>query len=86
MWGWGKYNRENSQNAYILVYEKVVKEPIKLIFQDREHLSQAQEQLSLPKELNITEEQDHLVVSLEYDQLKPYVPEELSTKVSNDNQ
>ena len=26
-WGWGRF-RDNSKNAYILVYEKIVKEPI----------------------------------------------------------
>jgi hypothetical protein len=36
MWGWGKYGRENSQNAYILVYEKFEKEPIKLVFENEQ--------------------------------------------------
>jgi len=30
----GGAGRENSQNAYILVYERIVKDPIKLIFED----------------------------------------------------
>lgn len=30
----GGAGRENSQNAYILVYERIVKDPIKLVFED----------------------------------------------------
>ena len=29
-WGWGKAGRDNSKNAYILVYERVVKDPVKM--------------------------------------------------------
>lgn len=36
MWGWGKFNSENSLNAYILVYEKNEKDPIELIFDNKE--------------------------------------------------
>lgn len=31
-------NRENSKNAYILVYERKVKDPIKLVFKNKEEL------------------------------------------------
>ena len=30
-WGWGKAGRDNSKNAYILVYERVVKDSVKMI-------------------------------------------------------
>jgi len=54
MWGWGgKNTRENSQNAYILVYEKKIKEPIKLVFESEQQLSDAQKRFSLPNELNV---------------------------------
>ena len=29
-WAWGKYEKDNSKNAYILVYERVTKDPLKL--------------------------------------------------------
>jgi len=35
-WAWAKAGRENSKNAYILVYERVVKDPLKLVVQDEE--------------------------------------------------
>lgn len=32
--GWFK-NRDNSKNAYILIYEKIIKDPLELIFENQ---------------------------------------------------
>jgi ubiquitin carboxyl-terminal hydrolase 34 len=79
MWGWGKFNRENSQNAYILVYEKVVKDPIELIFDCRDQIGDLEV-------LSSTEQEDgKLRVKLDYYGIKPFVPEPLKQMVVADN-
>jgi hypothetical protein len=35
-WGWWKQSRENSQNAYMLIYEKATKQKIPLEFESKE--------------------------------------------------
>ena len=35
-WSWGKVGREYSKNAYILVYERVTKDPLKLVIRNEE--------------------------------------------------
>ncbi len=39
-WGWGKgFGGDNSKNAYILVYERIMKEDIQLIFNNEEEFN-----------------------------------------------
>jgi ubiquitin carboxyl-terminal hydrolase 34 len=87
MWGWNnKFNRDNSQNAYILVYEKKVKNPVHLEFQSEEQLLQAQKKHNLPPPVSVTHEDGKIKVLLRYHDLVPFVPEKLRNQVMGDNQ
>lgn len=50
-WTWGKSGRENSKNAYILVYERVIKDPLKLV------VTNAEDEAYLKKVINVEEVQ-----------------------------
>ena len=60
-WGWAKIGRENSKNAYILVYERVVKDPLKLVVNNEEDKQYLERTLKLNepssfKKVNIIKE------------------------------
>lgn len=44
--GWFR-NRDNSKNAYILVYERIEKDPIELVFTNDEERKEIMSQLNL---------------------------------------
>jgi hypothetical protein len=87
MWGWNnKLNRENSQNAYILVYEKREKHPVQLEFTSHAHLEEATLHYGLPKPVSVEPIADgKLQVNMGYNDLVAFVPDNLKTQVIRDN-
>ncbi|CAD8116913.1 unnamed protein product [Paramecium sonneborni] len=77
---WGNGFRENSQNAYMLIYEKVEKDKIQLQFNTQEEL---QEQLSKFENYSI---QSNNVLLVDYNSFKQYIPSKYQKKVNSDNQ
>lgn len=64
----------------MLVYEKVEKDPITLVFKSKEELEKGK------VIFNSAKQKDELTLEMEYNQFKPYVPEDLRTTVNLDNQ
>lgn len=58
-WGWGRAGREHSKNAYILVYERKLKEPIRLVLEHEEDKNE------LSRIFNFEKAKDILVEKLE---------------------
>ncbi|CAD8084108.1 unnamed protein product [Paramecium sonneborni] len=77
---WGNGFRENSQSAYMLIYEKVQKDKIQLEFNSQEEL---QEQLSKFESYSI---QPNNVLLVDYNSFKQYIPSKYHKKVNSDNQ
>jgi ubiquitin carboxyl-terminal hydrolase 34 len=84
--GWWKSNRENSQNAYILVYEKTEKTPIKIECNDQAHLDAVQQQFNLQFISQTAREDGKIEASIDYYGLPRYVPENLASVVQRENQ
>ncbi|CAD8206139.1 unnamed protein product [Paramecium octaurelia] len=79
---WGTGFRENSQSAYMLIYEKVQKDQISLVFNSEQELQDHIDQFD-----NYTIDPDQKnVLQVDYNSLKPYIPTEYQKKVNCDNQ
>lgn len=99
-WGWVKAGRENSKSAYILVYERVVKDPLKLVARTKDDetylnrvldaeklISQNPESLKIVEE-ELTEGDNKLMVKnyfVDYYSLKRFIPSKVYQKVWEDN-
>ena len=87
-WGWGKAGRDNSKNAYILVYERVVKDPVQMVVYEKSEAEFLESSLDLKNpansdkfkvhqaELNIEEKdvKPHEVYEVDYYSVKKFVP------------
>lgn len=78
--GWFR-NRDNNENAYILVYEKIKKNPLQLEFSSKEEMDRILPTLSL-SDFKVLPKTDDIStgiqrVSIDYYHLKPYVPDDL---------
>ncbi|CAD8206268.1 unnamed protein product [Paramecium pentaurelia] len=79
---WGTGFRENSQSAYMLIYEKVQKDQISLVFNNEQELQDHIDQFeNYTIDPNI---KNGLLV--DYNSLKPYIPNQYKKKVNSDNQ
>ena len=87
-WGWGKVGRDNSKNAYILVYERVVKDSVTMVVHEEQEAKFLETYLDLKNpenskkfhvhdaELN-PEEKDfkpHKIYDVDYYVMKKFVP------------
>ncbi|CAD8179644.1 unnamed protein product [Paramecium octaurelia] len=79
---WGSGFRENSQSAYMLIYEKVQKDQISLVFNSEQEL---QNHLLQFENYTIDQNQKNCLL-VDYNSLKPYIPKEYQSKVNCDNQ
>ena len=83
-WGWSRGGRDNSKNAYILVYERKIKDPIKLVVGDE---NEKKEVNTLLKAANET---DQLVITddkieIDFNNLKKFIPKRIYKMVWEDN-
>ncbi|CAD8119650.1 unnamed protein product [Paramecium sonneborni] len=79
---WGTGFRENSQSAYMLIYEKVQKDQISLVFNSEQQL---QDHINQFENYTIDPNQKYSLL-VDYNSLKPYIPQEYERKVNCDNQ
>jgi len=95
-WSWAKSGKENSKNAYILVYERAIKEPIKLVAQTPEDEADLHRVLRLDRNPEIVkkvpqeigEGPDKKIVQnylVDYYSIKRFVPARIYKKVWEDN-
>jgi len=100
-WGWVRSGgRESSRNAYILVYERVVKDPLKLVVQNADDEAYLKRVLEIDKVLStnpdavqitteeIGEGENKRVIqnyNVDYYMLKKFVPARVYKKVWDDN-
>jgi len=95
-WGWSKFGRENSKNAYILVYERVLKDPLKLTVTSQEEEAYLRRVLNVdklekedPKAVQVVREEvdGKALTTYECDffALKGFVPSSIYKKVWEGN-
>ncbi|EAR94410.2 ubiquitin carboxy-terminal hydrolase (macronuclear) [Tetrahymena thermophila SB210] len=90
--GWFR-NRDNSKNAYILVYEKKVKDPVQLVFENTQQMEKVLQYVPISKyeiqkqeqQQNEQKESEQVKVLVDYFDFQPYVPDNFFKKVWMDN-
>lgn len=80
-WGWSRGGRDNSKNAYILVYERKVKDPIKLVCQDLGEKEEVQSVLKASSSFKFNEN----IAEVDFYDLKKFVPKRVFKMVWEDN-
>lgn len=78
-WGWSKGGRDNSKNAYILVYERKIKDSIKLVCENEED---KKELSTILKETSISNDNK---TEIDFYNLKKFVPKRIYKMVWEDN-
>ena len=77
-WGWSRGGRDNSKNAYILVYERKIKDPIKLVCEQE---AEKEELRSILGAGAVTGNK----VELDFYNLKKYIPKRIYKMAWEDN-